>query len=102
MNQLSDDKRNITIMRVIGFRIRDISLYFFIQEVFYIIISILLAVPFTLLLTKSLLGYVSTNRQIYPFIVDFKIILLSISFTLFTIVISHIISMLKVNKWKMV
>ena len=102
MNQLSDDKRNITIMRVIGFRIRDISLYFFIQEVFYIIISILLAVPFTLLLTKSLLGYVSTNRQIYPFIIDFKIILLSISFTLFTIVISHIISMLKVNKWKMV
>ena len=101
INQLSDDKKNISIMRVVGFRIRDISKYFLIQELLYIAIATIFAVPFTLLLTKILLGHISTYRQIYPFIIDIKIILLSILFSVIIIFISHIISMFKINKWNL-
>ena len=88
-------------MRVVGFRIRDISKYFLIQELLYIAIATIFAVPFTLLLTKILLGHISTYRQIYPFIIDIKIILLSILFSVIIIFISHIISMFKINKWNL-
>ncbi len=101
INQLSDDKKNISIMRVVGFRIRDISKYFLIQELLYIAIATIFAVPSTLLLTKILLGHISTYRQIYPFIIDIKIILLSILFSVIIIFISHIISMFKINKWNL-
>ena len=100
-NQLNDDKKNISIMRMIGFRIKDISIYWLIQDLIFILISIIFAVPFTLILTKILLDYVSSNRQIYPFEIDIKIILLSILFTIIVIFISHVISMIKINKWNL-
>ena len=101
INQLNDDKKNISIMRMIGFRIKDISIYWLIQDLIFILISIIFAIPFTLLLTKILLDYVSSNRQIYPFEIDIKIVLFSVLFTVGVILISHIISMIKINKWNL-
>jgi ABC-type antimicrobial peptide transport system permease subunit len=88
-------------MRMIGFKIKDISIYWLIQDLIFIIISIILAVPFTLFLSKALLDYASSNRQIYPFEIDIKIILFSVLFTVGVILISHIISMIKINKWNL-
>ena len=101
LNQLNDDSKNISIMNSIGFRIKDISIYWLIQDLIYLLISIITAVPITLIVTKGLLKYISSNGQIYPFELSFKIIIMSIVFVIFVMLLSHTISMIKISKWNL-
>ncbi len=101
LNQLSDDNKNISIMRSIGFRIKDISIYWLIQDLIYLVISTIVSVPVTLLVTKGLLEYISSSGQVYPFELNIGVILLSIFFVLLVMLFSHFVSIIKVSKWNL-
>ena len=98
-NSLMDQKRQLTVLRAIGFRVIDISNFWTLQSICQLIISSLAAVPIGCLISKMLLKMSSSNSQIYPFILSWPVIGLSILFIILVIMLCHLLSMNSIAGW---
>ena len=98
-NSLMDQKRQLTVLRAVGFRIYDISNFWTLQSIFELIISAVAAVPVGAAITKILLKMGSSNTQVYPYILSWPVIFLSIGFIAVVIIICHILAMNSIAGW---
>ena len=98
-NSLMDQKRQLTVLRAIGFRVIDISNFWTMQSICQLILSSLAAVPVGCLISKMLLKMSSSNTQIYPFILSWPVIGLSILFIILVIMLCHLLAMNSIAGW---
>lgn len=95
---LIDQKRNIALFRSLGIKQKEMSRFWFIQSIMYLVISSLIGLPFGIIISKIILKLISSFRREYVYASGFKEILLTIVLLFIYLVISHIIIMKNVKK----
>lgn len=100
-NALLEQKRQISVLRLIGFTIKDVSNLWTIQSVSQLILSSLLAIPVGALASSILFGMCSSATQVYPFVFSLPVVGFAFGFVFLIILASHIISMATIKKWNL-
>ena len=98
-NTLMDQKRQLTVFRAIGFRVKDISDLWTLQSLSHLIISTILALPVGIGTSLILFKLCSSTSQTYPFVFTWAGTGFAFLFILVIIVATHLISMLSIKKW---
>ena len=100
-NALMEQRRPISILRAIGFRLNDISNLWILQSVSQLILSSLFAIPAGALVSMLLFALCSSAAQTYPFVFSIPVVLIAFAFIFVIIVASHLISVLTIKKWNL-
>ena len=100
-NTLMEQKRQVSVLRLVGFRIIDISNFWTIQSVLQLILATILAIPLGCLASYILFLLASSSTQIYPFVFDYKVVLIGFGFILFVVVACHLLSMISIKRWNL-
>lgn len=100
-NALMEQKRQMSVLRLIGFRILDISNLWTVQSVSQLLLSSVFAIPVGVLAAILLFKMCSSASQIYPFIFDVPMVLCAFAFIFVIIVSSHMLSMFSIRRWNL-
>ena len=100
-NALIEQKRQFSVLRAIGFTVKNISDIWTLQSIGQFVISALFAIPAAVLTALLLFKLCSTPLQIYPFIFDFRVVLFAMAFILIIIVGCHLVSMFSIKRWNL-
>ena len=100
-NTLMEQKRPVSVLRLIGFRIKDVSNFWSLQSISQLIFSLLFAIPGGLLASYILFTMASAPTQTYPFIISWQVMLISFGFVLLTVLICHSLAMISIRKWNL-
>ena len=100
-NSLMEQKRQISVFRLIGFTVKNVSDLWTLQSISQLILSSIIAIPMGSLFSYILFKMCSNVNQTYPFVFDIKFVVLSFLFILLIIIISHVVSMLSIKKWNL-
>lgn len=99
---LYEQKRELSVLRTIGYQVKDISNMWLFQTGIQTLISILLGLSIGVIFSKYAMGVISTNTREYPFASSIKQYYLTIIIVLIFIVITHYIAMQSIRKWNLV
>ena len=100
-NALMEQKRQLSIFRLIGFKVIDISNFWTIQSVTQLVFASIFAIPLGALSSVWLFSMSSSAAQNYPFIFDVRFVLIAFLFVLFVIILSHLLSMFTIKRWNL-
>ena len=100
-NALMEQKRQLSVLRAIGFRIRDISNVWTLQSVSQLFFSTLFALPIGFLVSMLLFKACSSSAQVYPVIFSIKYSLFAFGFIFVIILASHFIAMGNIRSWNL-
>ena len=100
-NALLEQKRQTSVLRLIGFRVIDISNIWTLQSIVELISGSVIAVPAGMLVSIILFNLCSSQSQTYPFIPDIRVILFGFLFILIVIVVCHLVSMSSIKRWNL-
>ena len=100
-NALMEQRRQTSVLRLIGYRVGDISNIWTFQSLLELIGSSIIAVPSGMLAAQILFNMCSSNSQTYPFIADWRVILFGFLFIFVVIVACHTISMFSIARWNL-
>ena len=98
-NALMEQKKQLSVMRAVGFTINDISNFWGIQSVIQLLLAIIFAIPIGSLVSIILFKLCSNSAQYYPFIFDIRVVLIALGFVLIVVLSCHLISMHTIRKW---
>lgn len=98
-NALMEQKRQLTVLRAIGFTIKNVSDVWTLQSVSELLLASIFAIPVGYLATIILFTMSSSVSQAYPRIFSIPAVLIGFAFILFIIVATHAISMLTIRRW---
>ena len=98
---LKEQKRTFATMRTLGYQRRDISMANLFMSVIQFILSMVIAIPVGIALTKVLLKSISVPDQIYPFPNTWIPYVLSTLIVLAFLLLSHFLVMRKMKKWNL-
>ena len=96
---LAEQKRDLCIMRSIGFSMGQISLIWSIVTILQYVLSMIVAIPLSFLATDILLNFVATNMAMVLSYANFTHVLLTCSLVGLFLIIAHLFCMLKVKRW---
>lgn len=99
---LLEKKKELCILRTLGFQHREISRKWFVQSFLQFIFSCIIGLPTGVYLAKIALQKLSTDGREYVFANHFPEYLFTVLLVLAYIVISHLIAMHSMKKWDMV
>lgn len=102
LTSLYEQKRELSVLRTLGYKVKDISQMWLIQTSIQTIISLLLGLLFGSSLAKYALKAISTGSREYPFTSNPKQYLLTIIIVIVYVLFTHIISMHSITKWNLV
>ena len=94
---LAEQKRDLCIMRSIGFSMGQISLIWSIVTILQYVLSMIVAIPLSFLATDILLNFVATNMAMVLSYANFTHVLLTCSLVGLFLIIAHLFCMLKVK-----
>ncbi len=100
-NALLEQKRQLSVLRLIGFRIMDVSHIWTIESITHLVLASLFAIPLGTLAALILFKLSSSITLVYPLIFDFIMVLFTFLFILAIIVTSHLISMFSIYRWNL-
>ena len=100
-NALLEQRRQISVMRAIGFRMLDISNLWTLQSLTQLVIATILAIPVGIFTIRILFLLISSAAQTYPFVLNGWVICLAIVFVLLVVLACHLISMLTIRRWNL-
>jgi ABC-type antimicrobial peptide transport system permease subunit len=100
-NALMEQKRQLSVLRAVGFTVKNISDIWTLQSVSQLIISSIFAIPVGVLVSVILFKLCSSPTQTYPFLFDFRVIVFAMIFILSIIVACHLISMVSIKRWNL-
>lgn len=100
-NALMEQKRQLSVLRAVGFTVKNISDIWTLQSVGQFVISALFAIPAGVLVSAILFALCSSPVQIYPFIFDFGVVLFASAFILGIITSCHLIAMNSIKHWNL-
>lgn len=100
-NALLEQKRQLSVMRAVGLSIGDISNIWGMQSGVQLLLATLFALPTGIGTAILLFKMCSSPSQIYPFIPDWRVMLLAFGFVTAIVVICHIISMFSIRRFNL-
>ena len=100
-NSLMEQQRPISVMRAIGFRVKDVSNLWILQSASQLLVSTVFAIPSGVLLSVILFRMCSSARQTYPFVFKVSVVLMAFGFILAVIVITHLLAMFSIKRWNL-
>lgn len=100
-NSLMEQTRSVSVLRLIGFTIGNISNFWSLQSILQIIASMIFAIPAGIGASMLLFSLASSTSQVYPFIFSWPVLLISFGFIVLTVLICHSISMISVRNWNL-
>lgn len=100
-NALMEQQRSISVMRAIGFKIFDISNFWTLQSVLQVLFAAIFAIPAGAFASIILFSLCSSSMQKYPFVFDWRVLLIAFGFVVLVVIACHLISMLSIRKWNL-
>jgi ABC-type lipoprotein release transport system permease subunit len=101
LTNLQDQKREISVLRTLGFQHLSLSARLMIQAAVYYILACIIGIPVGIVVTKNILKTVEQKTRSYPLVHDIRIYLLTMFIVMAYMVISHFYSMQSIRKWNM-
>ena len=98
---LKEQKRTFATMRTLGYQRSSISSANLITGIFQFIVSMAIAIPVGIVLSKGLLASISVPNQIHPFPHTWIMYVLSTVIVLAFLLLSHFIVMSTMRKWNL-
>lgn len=99
---LQEQKKDICVLRTLGFQYSGLSFRLMIQAAVYYIFSCLIGIPCGIAVTKEVLKKMEIDARSYPFVNDYRVYTFTLLFVLVFIAVSHFISMRMIKKWDLV
>ena len=99
---LFEQKKELSVLRSLGFHIREISGIWFIQTTFQFFFSCAIGLPVGTALAKYALQQMSVVNREYPFVPDPMQYVVTVCIVLAYILISHQVAMRNIRKWDIV
>ena len=100
-NQLMEQKRQVSVLRLVGFTILDISNLWTFQSLIQLIIATIFAIPLGALSAILLFSMASSPTQIYPFLLDYRVVLIGFGFIFLVVLSCHLFSMIHIRRWNL-
>ena len=100
-NALMDQKRQLSVLRLIGFKIIDVSNLWTFESSLELLLSCIFAIPSGIFAAIILFNMVSSNIQTFPFVFSWYSILFSFLFVLLIVLISHLFAMFSISRWNL-
>ena len=101
MTNLKEQKRTFATMRTLGFQRSAISNANLVTNLFQFVVSMVLAIPAGIGITKVLLQSISVPDQIYPFPRSWTMYVFSSAIVLAFLLLSHFLVMRTMKKWNL-
>ena len=99
LTNILEKKRELSVLRTLGFQHADISRSWFAQSLLFFVSSCCIGIPSGIKITKICLDKLSTNGRLYVFVSGFKEYLLSMMLVLAYICLAHFLTMNSFRKW---
>ncbi len=99
---LLEKKRELCVLRTLGFQHREVSRKWFVQSFLQFIFSCLIGLPSGILIAKFALQHLGNDTREYLFANSLKEYLFTILLVLFYVVVSHLIAMHAMKQWDLV
>ena len=100
-NALLEQQRQLSVFRTIGFTVMDISNFWTIQSALQLFLSALIGVPAGIGASMILFKLTSSASQVYPFVLNWMVILMAVGFIFLVLLATHLIAMFKIKKWNL-
>ncbi len=100
-NSLMEQQRSVSVLRLIGFTVGDISTVWSLQSILQMIASSIVAIPAGIGASILLFSLASGKNQIYPFIFSWPVLGISFAFILLSVLLCHVYSMISIRKWNL-
>ena len=101
LNALIEQKRQLSILRCVGFTTGNISTIWGFQSILELILSLIIAIPASALITMLLFRVASTTIITYPFIFSIPVLAIAFGFIVISILGAHAIALLSLRKWNL-
>lgn len=101
LNALIEQKRQLSILRCVGFTTGNISTIWGFQSILELILSLVISIPASALITMLLFRVGSTNIITYPFIFSIPVLAIAFGFIVISILGAHAIALLTLRKWNL-
>ena len=98
-NALLETKRQVSVFRAIGFTIANISNMWTLASLSQLISASIFAIPAGAGVAILLFHLCSSSTQIYPFLLDWRVIGVGFIFIFLVVLACHIISMFTIKRW---
>ena len=99
---LFEQKRELSVLRSLGFQIREISGIWFIQTAVQFLFACAIGLPLGVVMAKYGLAQMAMEGREYPFVNDLMQFLITVCLVLAYILISHYAAMRNIRKWDIV
>ena len=99
---LQEQKKELCVLRTLGFQYSTLSVRLLSQSGVYYVISCILGIPAGIAVTKLALEKLKIENREYPFVNDFRVYLFALLIVLAYVLISHSISMRTIKSWDLV
>lgn len=99
---LQEQKKELCVLRTLGFQYSTLSVRLLSQSGVYYVISCILGIPAGIAVTKLALEKLKIENREYPFVNDFRVYLFALLIVLAYVLISHFISMRTIKSWDLV
>lgn len=100
-NALMDQQRQLSVLRLIGFRVVDVSNLWTFESILQLIFSSILAIPLGMLFAYILFNIASSQVMTFPFTPNIVMVAFAFLFIFLIVVISHLSSMYKISRWNL-
>jgi len=98
-NALMEQKRQLTILRAIGFTIRNVSDVWTLQSVAQLVLASIFAIPTGYYISVLLFKVCSSPTQTYPSVFSIPAVSIAFGFILLIILLTHLFSMFSIKRW---
>lgn len=102
LTSLYEQRKELSVLRTIGFQVKDISKMWFIQTGLQTLISLVLGLLCGSIFAKFALSKVTTSTREYPFTVNPGQYLLTIIIVIVFVTFTHFVTMSCIHKWNLV
>ncbi|MCR4927240.1 MAG: FtsX-like permease family protein [Lachnospiraceae bacterium] len=96
---LYEQKKDICVLRALGFAYSGISLRLFSQSAVYFVFSCLIGIPAGRAVTRFILVKMAIEGRSYPLVWDHRVYLYTLSIIFAYILVGHIVSMRTIKTW---
>ncbi len=99
---LYERKKELSVLRTIGYQVSDISKIWLITTSLQIALAVLIGLSFGSLFAQSLLDFISVPTRQYPFVADWSMYILTVAIVIVFVVATHILVVRSIKKWDVV
>lgn len=102
LTNLFEQKRELSVLRTLGYKVKDISKMWLIQTSIQTFVSLIFGLLFGSSMARFALKAVSTSKREYPFTSNPKQYILTIVIVITYVFFTHVVSMNSIKKWNLV